>query len=206
MSSQERRILLAISGASGSLYGEILLRFLLGATTCRIYLVASEIGKKVVDFELSSSNELGSLVRILSGDLLNEEKDRLRIFDDKDFFAPVASGTSVPSAMVVVPCSMGTLGRIAAGMSSSLIERSADVMLKQKQPLLICPRESPLSQLHLENMLRLAKLGVQIIPLMPAMYQKPKTVEDVVRFSVGRVCEALGYTHQFYAPWNKRRC
>lgn len=198
-------IIVAVTGASGSAYAQMLIEFLLTHTTDHIYLVISNIGKQVVRYELKPSTHSGSLVRLLSEKLNTTEATRIRIFNDQDFFAPIASGTAIPQSMVVVPCSMGTVARIATGLSSSLIERSADVMIKQKKQLIVCPRESPLSALHLSHLLTLANLNAHIIPLMPAMYQKPKTVEDVVRFSVGRICEALGYAHSFYQPWGKRR-
>ena len=205
-----RRILLGITGASGALYGEMYLQFLLKATACRIYVVATEVACQVINYELSSSDDLGSLKRIIGGALsrktwLEEEKDRVQVFSGSDYFAPVASGTGAAHAMVILPCSMGTVARIAAGMSSSLLERAGDVMLKQNRPLIIAPRESPVSTLHLQNLLALSQLGAAIVPLMPALYQKPKTVEDMVRFSVGRVCELLGQDHAFYAPWSHRR-
>jgi len=107
--------------------------------------------------------------------------------------------------MIILPCSMGTVARIAAGTSQSLTERAADVAIKQRKTLIICPRESPLSSLHLRNLLELSQLGAHIVPLMPAMYQKPKSIEDIVRFSIGRVCELLGLEHLFYKPWNNAR-
>lgn len=203
--SNHRPIMLAITGASGSLYSQTLLEFLLAYSTARLYIVVSEVGKQVIRYELKSSPQPGSLPRIINGKLVAAEKSRIRVFQDHDFFAPMASGTAAPASMVVLPCSMGTAARIAAGMSSSLIERSADVMIKQKKQLIVCPRESPLSELHLTNLLRLARLNAHIIPLMPAMYQHPKTILDLVNFSIGRVCEALDYAHEFYTPWNKRR-
>ncbi|MCY4444786.1 MAG: UbiX family flavin prenyltransferase [Proteobacteria bacterium] len=199
------RILLVITGASGSLYGEMFLQFLLNNVSSRIYMIASEMAKKVIRFELSTGSQPGSLVRILSGSLLPSEKEQLRIFEDSDLFAPVASGSSVADAMIILPCSMGTVARIAAGTSQSLTERAADVAIKQRKTLIICPRESPLSSLHLRNLLELSQLGAHIVPLMPAMYQKPKSIEDIVRFSIGRVCELLGLEHLFYKPWNNAR-
>lgn len=198
-------IMIAITGASGSLYGQMLLQFLLARTDARLYLVISDVGAQVVRYELTATAEDGSLARLIAGKLNPTERSRLRIFGDEDFFAPMASGTAAPTSLVVLPCSMGTAARIAAGMAGSLIERAADVMMKQNKQLIICPRESPLSELHLRHLLTLAQLKATIIPLMPAMYQRPKTVEDIVRFSVGRVCEALGYTHEFYQPWSQRR-
>jgi flavin prenyltransferase len=203
-SLKDRKILIAITGASGSIYAQRMTEFLLTTDVGRIYLIASDAGKQVVDFELKKSNDPGSLKRILNGELLDSEKDKIRIFKSNDLFAPVASGSSVPDTMVILPCSMGTVSRVAAGMSSNLLERSADVILKQKKHLVICPRETPLSQIHLRNMLTLSELGVDIVPPMPAFYQKPKTIDDMVDFVVGRVCEMINLSHEFYEPWNKR--
>lgn len=200
-----RRVLLAITGASGSIYAQRLLQFLLGAPLVdRVYLVCSSAGKQVANFELIGTDEPGSLKRILAGQMLETEKKKIRIFGEDDLFAPVASGSSVPDTMVILPCSMGSLSRIAQGMSANLLERSADVILKQDKKLVVCPRETPLSQIHLANMLRLSELGVKIVPPTPAFYQKPKTLDDMVDFIVGKVCEIIGFEHEFYERWNKR--
>ena len=99
---------------------------------------------------------------------------------------------------------MGSLARISSGMSSNLLERSADVALKQKIPLIICPRETPFNTIHLQNLLNLSQMGVHIVPMMPAFYQKPKTINDLVDFMVGRILELLGLEHKLYVPWNSR--
>ena len=129
------------------------------------------------------------------------ETERLGYYGGDDFFAPVASGSSAPDAMVVCPCSMGSLGRIAAGLSSSLLERVADVMLKEGRPLLLVPRETPLSAIHLENMLKLARLGVRIVPPMPAFYHHPQSLDDLVDFVVGKVLDQLGVEHRLFKRW-----
>jgi 4-hydroxy-3-polyprenylbenzoate decarboxylase len=122
---------------------------------------------------------------------------------DDDFFAPVASGSSAPDAMVVAPCSMGSLARIAAGLSGSLLERTADCMLKEGRPLLLVPRETPLSAIHLENMLKLARLGVRIVPAMPGFYGRPETLDDLVNFMVGKVLDTLGVEHRLLNRWGE---
>lgn len=197
---QNQKILIGVTGASGSVYAEQLLQFLMKSVD-RIYLVATESGKKVSAFELESKS---LLMRALTGKLTKDEKIKIRVFESSDLFAPCASGTSAPDAMVVVPCSMGTLSRIAHGHSSNLLERSADVMLKQRRKLLVCPRESPLNLIHLRNMTALVEAGAEMIPLMPGFYNKPKSIDDIIHFSVGKIAEQLQLDHDFYKPWNQR--
>jgi 4-hydroxy-3-polyprenylbenzoate decarboxylase len=186
------------------MYAERLIEVLMGMVP-RVYLVMTETALKVARHELRDRQDQSfSLVRVMKGSMTDREKEVLRIFKHDDFFAPVASGSSAPTAMVVVPCSMGTLSRIAQGNSSNLLERAADVMLKQKRPLIVSPRETPLSPIHLRNMLCLAELGAHIVPAMPGFYQKPQTIQDVVDFVVGRLIECLGLEHHLYTPWNAR--
>lgn len=129
------------------------------------------------------------------------EPGRLDYFAEDDFFAPVASGSSAPDAMVICPCTMGTLSRIACGNSGTLLERCADVMIKERRPLTLVPRETPLSEIHLENMLRLARLGVRIVPAMPAFYHRPESVDDLVAFVVGKTLDSLGIDNSLYKRW-----
>ncbi len=202
--SIEHRILIGVTGASGSIYAERLVQALLPKVS-RLYLVFSETARKVVQHELSDKIDTEfSLVRACRGDLSDLERTVIRIFGSEDLFAPVASGSSVPTAMVVAPCSMGALARIAHGISSNLLERSADVVLKQRCPLILLPRETPLSSIHLRNMLSLSDMGAHIIPAMPGFYQRPQSIDDLVDFVVGRVLDALDFPHDLYQPWNKR--
>ncbi|NOQ41355.1 MAG: UbiX family flavin prenyltransferase, partial [Desulfuromusa sp.] len=127
--------------------------------------------------------------------------DNLKHYGLNDFFVPVASGSSAPDAVVVCPCSMGTVGRIAAGLSDNLLERVVDVALKENKTLLLVPRETPFNQIHLENLLRLSKAGAQILPAMPGFYQQPETVADLVNFVVGKVLDNLGIEHQLFKRW-----
>lgn len=197
--NKEKRVLVGITGASGAIIADKLVEELL-AKVARVYIVITDSGKLVVRHELSVES---ILFRTLSKQLNSNETDRIRIFSNNDLFAPCASGTSAPDAMVVVPCSMGTLSRIASGSSGNLLERSADVVLKQRRPLLICPRESPLNLIHLRNMTTLVEAGAEMIPLMPGFYQKPKTLDDVVGFCTGKILEQLNIPHTFYKPWNE---
>ena len=199
---QRKRILIGVTGASGSVYASRLIEMLVPMVE-RIYVVCTETGEQVVRHELPVENP-GILTRALSGKLLADEREVIRVFKNSDFFAPVASGSNAPHAMVVVPCSMGSLSRIAQGTSSNLLERAADVMLKQKRPLIVCPRETPFNLIHLRNLTQLAEAGAEILPLMPGFYQKPNTVEDLVDFCVGRILEQLGFSHELYKRWNPR--
>jgi len=196
----EKRILLGITGASGSIYADRILQFLLDHHA-RVYLIITKSAEQVIQHELENKS---NLIRILKGDLTPNEKEYLRRFPIDDLFAPVASGSSCPDAMIVLPCSMGTLARIAHGMSSNLLERSADVVLKQKKTLIVCPRETPLHAIHLQNMLQLTQAGATMVPPMPAFYQNPKSIDDIVDFVVGRVLEMLEIPHDLYRKWNSR--
>jgi 4-hydroxy-3-polyprenylbenzoate decarboxylase len=202
----EHRILIAVTGASGSIYAERLVE-VLRTRVKRIYLLFSATGAKVVRHELKANSAIAgafSLVKAAEGILAPEDREVIRLLNNDDLFAPVASGSSAPTAMVIVPASMGSLARICHGISSNLLERSADVCLKQKRPLLICPRETPLNTIHLRNMLTLSELGAHVIPAMPAFYQHPESIADLVDFMVGRILEALDLPHQLYPAWNSR--
>jgi len=199
----EKRILIGITGASGSIYAERLIELLLPIVG-RIYIIATEAGEQVVNHELRLKESGFCLRRVLSGELNKKEQSVIRVLDRNDFFSPVASGTSAPTSMVVLPCSMGSLARISHGLSSNLMDRAADVVMKQKKQLILVPREAPFSTIHLRNMLTLSELGVEIIPPMPAFYQNPKTVGDMVDFVVGRIMEALDIEHSLYKKWNSR--
>lgn len=204
VSNAEKRVMIAVTGASGSIYAERLVQVLLHSVG-RIYLTFTPTALQVVRHELREHEEGFSLVRAAKGELVSDhERQTLRLFRCDDLFAPIASGSSAPHAMIVAPCSMGSLGRIAQGISSNLVERAADVCLKQRRPLVLCVRETPLSLIHLRNMTAVAEAGAHIVPAMPAFYSKPKTLEDLVDFMVGRLLEAIGVEHSLYPPWNKR--
>jgi 4-hydroxy-3-polyprenylbenzoate decarboxylase len=194
------RVLVGVTGASGSIYADRLLQILVDQVE-RVYLVSTDSGAKVAAHELTKKS---LLLRALTGQLNSTEKETIRVFKNEDLFAPCASGTSAPDAMVITPCSMGSLARVASGISSNLLERSADVVLKQRRKLLICPRETPLSLIHLRNMTAVCEAGAEIIPLMPGFYQHPKSIEEIVDFCVGKILEQLGLSHNLYKPWNAR--
>jgi 4-hydroxy-3-polyprenylbenzoate decarboxylase len=174
----------------------------------RIYVVATSAASQVADHELTRAHgentETVSLRALLAGDIRPEHRDTIRVLRNDDLFAPVASGSSAPTDMVVVPCSMGSLARIAQGHSTNLLERAADVVLKQRRRLIMVPRETPLNAIHLRNMLTLSEMGVTMVPAMPAFYHHPKSIDDMVDFVVGRILELLDVDHDLYRPWNAR--
>ena len=195
----ERRILVGITGASGTIYAERLLS-VLTTKLSRVYLISTASGLQVANYELKTNKSEFSLKKILK-----EKKDkRIRIFANDDFFAPVASGSSAPSDVVVIPCSMGTLSRVSHGFSTNLLERVCDVVLKQKNRLVLVPREMPLSLIHLENMLKLAQAGAHIVPATPAFYHHPRELMDLVDFVVSRVLDCLDFPHNLSKRWNTR--
>jgi 4-hydroxy-3-polyprenylbenzoate decarboxylase len=208
-----RHLLLAITGASGAVYGLCLAKNLL-AGGCSLSMIISKAGMMVIqeecglDWSGGAAKKTAELREYFSGAIATGRTETgalpaLTLYDENDLMAPVASGSAAADAMIVAPCSMGTLGRIAAGLSGNLIERAADVMLKEGKPLLLLPRETPLSAIHLENMLKLARLGVRIIPPMPGFYGHPQTVDDMINFVVGKVLDQLGIEHELYRRWGE---
>jgi 4-hydroxy-3-polyprenylbenzoate decarboxylase len=201
----KRHYAVAITGASGAVYGIRLIRELLKAGN-RLSILISSSGFTVLKEELGLDwccDEEAVNARLRG--FFKAGHDDLTYYDDANFHSPLASGSSAPDAMVVAPCSMGSLARIAAGLSGTLLERAADVMLKEGRPLLLLPRETPFSAIHLENMLKLARLGVRIIPAMPGFYGHPQTVDEMVDFVVGKLLDQLGGEHGLYKRWGKER-
>jgi 4-hydroxy-3-polyprenylbenzoate decarboxylase len=202
--SPPKTITLAFTGASGMPYGVRLLELLL-ASGNRVYLLYSQPAQMVAHQEMqfvlpSRTKDAEELF----GRRFNAAEGQLRVFGREDWFAPVASGSNPPDAMVVCPCTMGTLAAIAGGLSQKLIERAADVMLKEKRKLILVPRETPLSSIHLENMLKLAQNGVVILPPNPGFYHHPRTVEDMVDFVVARILDHLDVAHTLMPRWGEK--
>ena len=202
-----KTICLALTGASGMPYGLRLLDCLLAAG-CRVQLLYSQaaqvVARQEMDLELPSRpadarNAL--LARLPSA--VNPEN--LQIYGREEWFAPVASGSNPPEAMVICPCSMGTLAAIAQGLADNLIERAADVVLKEGRKLVLVPRETPFSVIHLENMLRLARAGACIVPPSPGFYNHPQTIADIVDFVVARVLDQVGVPHTLMQRWGEAR-
>lgn len=197
----QQPIALAITGASGSRYGLRLLECLIRAGR-RVYVMISQAGQVVLKME--ADLELPSRpadAELFLSRYLNAEEGQLRVFGRQQWTAPVASGSNPPQAMVVCPCTTGTLGSIAAGISGDLIDRAADVMLKERRPLILVVRETPFSDVHLENMLKLSRMGAVIMPANPGFYFKPETIEDLVDFMVARVLDHLRVPHQLSGRW-----
>ena len=197
-----KNIVVGITGASGSIHGLRLIGELLRAEK-QVTVLFTNAGCQVTEFETG-------LVLVEEPQLCLEQLKEyfkvdsgLEYYALNNFFAPVASGSSAPDAVVICPCSMGTLGRIAAGLSDNLLERVADVALKEQKKLLVVPRETPFNQIHLENLLRLSKAGAQILPAMPGFYQQPQTITDLVDFVVGKVLDNLGVRHQLLTRWGR---
>lgn len=197
-----RRIMVALTGASGSIYGLRLVEQLV-LNGIEVLFTASCNGTAVCREEtgLDLSGDMDKAVKRLHQHL--EVKQGVQMVHPDDLFCTPASGSSAPDSMVICPCSMGTLGRIACGVSGNLIERGADVMLKEHKPLLLVPRETPLSTIHLENMLRLSQAGARIIPPMPGFYGRPETVLDLVDFVVGKILDQLHIPHDLSPRWGE---
>ncbi len=191
----------AISGASGAPYALRLLKEL-AAGGHSLYISISGDGLSIMN------DENGLMLKGSETDIqyalekqLGAKEGQIRYFDENNMYAPIASGSVVVDAMVVIPCSMKALASIAHGFASNLIERAADVTIKEKRKLILVPRETPLSAVHLRNMLTLAELGCQIIPAMPAFYHHPKKISDLVDFVAGRVLNSIGIENDLSPRW-----
>jgi 4-hydroxy-3-polyprenylbenzoate decarboxylase len=196
-------ITVALTGASGMPYGLRLVECLLAAG-CRVWLLYSQVAQVVARQELGW--QLPGRPAEVEAELaarFGAAPGQLRVFGREEWFAPPASGSNPPDAMVVCPCTMGSLAAIAGGLSQNLIERAADVVIKEGRKLVLVPRETPFSALHLENMLKLARLGVCILPANPGFYHHPGTVADLVDFVVARVLDQLGVAHQLMPRWGE---
>lgn len=199
-------VVLAITGASGAVYGLRLGEELLRAGA-HLSLLISRAGRTVLREEcgLDWQGDQSEVAGKVEDYFLGKSRDFRppAYYDENDFCAPIASGSNAPDAMVICPCSMGTLSRVAAGNSGNLLERCADVVLKERRTLVVVPRETPLNEIHLENMLRLARMGVRVVPAMPAFYTRPQSIDDLVNFVVGKVLDSLGMAHALYRPWGE---
>lgn len=196
-----RSIAVAITGASGAIYAMRTIAALL-ERGCHIELVVSDYGRRLLRDELGDDASIDKL----SGYLVAKYGAAVRngtmtVHSNKDLGAKIASGSQGCQGMVVVPCSMKSLAGIAHGLSRNLVERAADVMLKERRLLIIVPRETPMSLPQLKNMVLCAEAGAMIMPAMPAFYQMPRTLDDLADFMAGKILSALGFEHQLYPAW-----
>ncbi|WP_227815300.1 flavin prenyltransferase UbiX [Nitrogeniibacter aestuarii] len=201
--SNPKTIAVALTGASGMPYGVRLIETLLSAGH-RVWLLYSQVAQIVAQQEMDW--KLPSRPAEVEAELserFGAAEGQLRVFGREEWFAPPASGSNPPDAMVVCPCTMGTLASISQGLSANLIERAADVVIKEGRRLVLVPRETPFSAIHLENMLKLARLGVCILPANPGFYTRPKSVQDLVDFVVARVLDQLGVEHALAPRWGE---
>jgi 4-hydroxy-3-polyprenylbenzoate decarboxylase len=196
-----RTIAVGVTGASGALYALRTIGALLEAG-CHLELVFSDYGRRLLADELGAGAKVDRLAELLQeryGDA--PKRGSFVVYQNRDLGAPLASGSHPCEAMVIVPCSMNTLAGIAHGLSSGLIERAAEVMLKEKRRLVLVPRETPMSLPDLRNMVACAEAGAMILPAMPAFYQHPKTIDDLASFLAGKILNALGFEQRLFEPW-----
>lgn len=198
---QHKTIAVALTGASGMPYGIRLIESLLGSGV-RVQLLYSQVAQIVAKQEMDLA--LPARAAELQAEFsrrFGAQPGQLEVYGREEWFAPLASGSSPPDAMVICPCSMGTLAAVAAGLAQNLIERAADVVMKEGRKLVLVPRETPFSAIHLENMLRLARAGAVILPPNPGFYNHPQSVQDLVDFVVARVLDQIGIEHQLMRRW-----
>lgn len=203
MSDIQRRVTLAFTGASGAPYGLRLLQCLLAAD-CEVFVILSKAARVVIGMETALSLPAGTgKAEQALRDHCDTGQGRLVVCGLEQWTAPVASGSGAPASMVVCPCSTGTLSAIATGASDNLIERAADVAIKERRQLILVPRESPFSAIHLENMLKLSRLGVTILPAAPGFYHRPQSVDDLIDFVVARILDQLGLAQDLVKRWGE---
>ena len=201
--STERRqaIAIAITGASGAIYATRTVAALL-ARGVHVELIVTDYGRRLLRDELGEEASVELLRPFLIAKYGAElEAGTMTLHSNRDLGATIASGSHGCSGMAIVPCSMKTLAAVAHGLSRSLVERAADVMLKEQRRLVIVPRETPMSLPQLRNMVLCAEAGAMILPAMPAFYQQPKTLDDLADFMAGKILSALGFDHELYPPW-----
>ena len=196
-----RTVAVGVTGASGAIYALRTIAALL-EEGCRLEIVFSEYGRRLLMDELGAeakADRLGELLSSRYGDGVG--RGTFSMHSNRDLGAALASGSHRVESMVIVPCSMKTLAGVAHGLSRNLIERAADVMLKERRRLVLVPRETPMSLPELRNMVAAAEAGVMILPAMPAFYQHPKTIDDLATFIAGKILNALGFEQHLFAPW-----
>jgi 4-hydroxy-3-polyprenylbenzoate decarboxylase len=197
-------IVVAISGASGAIMGVRLIEELLNSKE-KVAAIVSQPARQIIEYEiLQDKRSFSSLKELLEKRGISGNYSLLSEFNNNDFFAPVASGSTIFEAMVVIPCSMKTLSAIVHGYADSLITRTCDVALKENRRCIIVPRETPLSVVHTENIHKAAMAGIDVVPPVPGFYTRPESVDDVVNFVVGKVLNLLGREHDLFESWGKK--
>lgn len=195
------RITLAITGASGVQYSLRLLECLIAAEK-QLYFLASQAAHVVFSMEMNLQlPSTADALQVFLTERYQAAPGQITVFNQQQWAAPIASGSNAADAMVICPCSSGCLSALATGASNNLLERAADVMIKERRPLILVHRETPLSVIHLENALKLAQLGVTILPANPGFYHKPQRLEDVVDFIVARLLDHLKIPHELIQRW-----
>jgi 4-hydroxy-3-polyprenylbenzoate decarboxylase len=196
-----RTVAIAVTGASGAIYATRTVAALL-EHGCHLELVVSDYGRRLLRDELGETASVDKLSDYLIAAYGEGVRNgTFTVHSNRDLGAKIASGSQNCEAMAIVPCSMKTLAGVAHGLSRNLVERAADVMLKERRPLVIVPRETPMSLPQLRNMVLCAEAGAMIMPAMPAFYQMPKTLNDLVDFMAGKILSALGFSHTLYPSW-----
>ena len=201
MIENDKPVALAFTGASGAAYGLRLLECLLGAGK-KVYLLYSQAAQIV--FKMEAGIDLpanASECQALLSEKYSATEGQLQVFGRQQWMSPVASGSNPPAAMVVCPCTTGTLASIAGGLSQDLIDRAADVVIKEKRKLILVVRETPFSSIHLQNMLKLSEAGAVIMPANPGFYENPRSLEDIVDFMVARILDHLEVPHTLMRRW-----
>ncbi len=193
--------IVAIAGASGSIYGIRLVDELLKSGNM-VFLCISRQAFSIIKMETGIDWSGKTESAVTNKIRKHYASDNVRYLDESNLASPISSGSFITEGMFVVPCSMKTLSGIACGYANNLIERSADVVLKEGRRLVLAPREMPMSAIHLENMLKLARMGVVIAPPIPAFYQKPKSIDDMVDFVVGKILDSAGINHSLFKRWS----
>ena len=197
----KRTIVVAITGASGAIYATRTVAALL-ERGCHIELVVSDYGRRLLRDELGDDAAIDKLMDYLVAAYGEGVRaGTYTLHSNKDLGAKIASGSQNCDSMVIVPCSMKTLAGVAHGLSRNLIERAADVMLKERRKLILLPRETPMSLPQLRNMVLCAEAGAMLMPAMPAFYQMPQTLDDLANFMAGKILAALGFEHELYPAW-----
>jgi 4-hydroxy-3-polyprenylbenzoate decarboxylase len=200
LNNEKLKILVSITGASGGIYGIRFIGYLL-QYGYEVNLIVSENGQRVLKHELILDTNITSILSYIKKEFTNITENKLKLFEPDNLFAPSASGSSRYDVMVIIPCSMKTLGAIAGGYSQSLIERSADVILKEKRKLIVVPRETPFSSIHLESMLKIDQAGGIILPAIPGFYNKPQSVIDLVDYVIGKIFNIMDIEQGILSEW-----